>query len=89
MKIADCKRLRVIVEAMEGDTSTTIAHLAQFVEFDPSDAKKYDTSLPVIAYDALEDEYGAFEKSLGDADYYDGSWMEFKDGSTIWITEIE
>jgi len=74
---------------MEGDTSTSIAELAKFVEFDPSDARRYDTSLPCVAYEALEEEYGAFEKSLGETDYYDGCWMEFKDGSTIWITEKE
>lgn len=86
MKIADLSNFWVEVEPAEGDTSTTIADLATFVEFDPTDASKYDTSLPCIAYDALEDEYGAFEKTAGGADYYDGVWMTFKDGSTIRIS---
>lgn len=81
MKINELKYVRI--EAAEGDNSTTIADLARFVEFDPADANRYDTSVAVIAYDALEDEYGAFEKAAGEADYYDGGWMLFKDGSRI------
>jgi hypothetical protein len=74
---------KLLIKPAEGDTSTTIAHLAQFVKFDPRDAKLFHTSVPVIAYDALEEEYGKFEKDHGDADYYDGFYMKFKDGSTI------
>ena len=89
IKISECKAIKVSTEAAEGDNSTTIAALAQFVKFDPADAKRYDTSIPVVAFDALEDEYGAFEKSGGECDYYDGSWMTFKDGSTIKIVDVE
>jgi len=85
IQIGELKNYTVTVTPAEGDASTTIAHLAQFVTFDPVDAVTYDTSIPVIAYDALEDEYGAFEKVGGEADYYDGAWMRFKDGSTISI----
>jgi hypothetical protein len=84
-KIADLKSFYVESIPAAGDTSTTIADLAMFVEFDMKDAKRYDTSVPCIAYEALEDEYGAFEKTAGNADYYDGAWMTFKDGSTIRI----
>jgi hypothetical protein len=41
-----------------------------------------------VAFDALEDEYGAFEKQDGAVDFYDGAWMRFKDGSMITITPI-
>ena len=87
IQINELAKFTVTVTPADGDTTTTIAHLAQFVTFDPVDAVTYDTSIPVIAYEALEDEYGAFEKVTGDADYYDGAWMRFKDGSTISISD--
>jgi hypothetical protein len=55
--------------------------------FDPSDAELNQTSVPIIAYNALEDEYGAFEKIDGGFDFYDGCWMKFSDGSVIKIEE--
>ena len=70
----------------EGDTSVTIADLAMWIHFDPSDAELSQTSVPVIAYNALEDEYGAFEKKDGWFDFYEGCWMKFSDGSAIRIT---
>ncbi len=84
LQIVDLKKSNYTVTVTPADRNN-IAHLAQFVSFDPDDARRYDTSIPVIAYDALEDEYGAFEKALGGADFYDGSWMRFTDGSTIRI----
>ena len=85
ISIANLEGFTVTSTPAEGDTSVTIADLAMFVTFDPADAATYDTSVPVIAYDALEDEYGAFEKAAGEADYYDGAWMRFTDGSMIEI----
>lgn len=70
----------------EGDTSTTIADLAMFLYFDPIDVELCQTSTPIIAYNALEDEYGAFEKVAGWFDFYEGCWMKFSDGSAIRIT---
>ena len=81
IKIADA--FNVTITAQEGDTSVTIADLAKNVTFDKQDAYRYDTQVWCIAFDALEDEYGAFEKADGNADYYEGAWMTFKDGSTI------
>jgi len=85
MQLCDCGYITVTVKNLDNDNTVSIADLAKFVEFNPADAARYKTSVPVIAYDALEDEYGPFEKVGGDADYYDGAWMEFKDGSMIFI----
>jgi hypothetical protein len=84
MQIIDFKS-RAVSTPAGGDTSVTIADLAMFLTFDEGDASVYQTSLPVIAYEALEDEYGAFEKVGGASDFYDGCWMKFTDGSTIRI----
>lgn len=86
IKISDYFGNKVESIPAEGDNSVTIADLAKFVEFNTLDAGKYSTSFAVIAYEALEDEYGPFEKTAGEADYYDGCWMTFKDGSTIRIS---
>lgn len=88
MKICEIGESRIIVTPAEGDTSTTIADLAVFTAFDPEEASKYGTSIAAIAYEALEDEYGAFEKLAGGytptAGGY-GAWMTFKDMSRIEI----
>jgi hypothetical protein len=70
-----------------GDTSVTIADLAMFLHFDLNDAEMKKTSVPIMAYNALIDEYGAFEKTGGAFDYYEGCWMQFSDGSVIRINE--
>lgn len=84
MKIADyaesCGRL--IVKTAQGDTSTTIAHLAQFTEFDPADAVRCDTAAHCIAADAIRAEW-AFEAVSCEGDYYDGFRAEFADGSAL------
>ena len=65
------------------DSTVSIADLAKFVEFDPNDARKYSTSVACIAFDALHAEYGNHEMVSGEADYYDGMYIEFADGSTL------
>jgi len=85
IKIAELGNAQVKVSKTENDNTVSIADLAMYVEFDPDNAKRYDTSIPVVAYEALEDEYGAFEKVDGGCDYYIGAWMSFKDGSEIII----
>lgn len=68
------------------DSTVSIADLAKFVSFNPRDARKFSTSIPCIAFAALEAEYGNHEMVAGESDYYDGMFMEFSDGS---ILEIE
>jgi hypothetical protein len=75
------KTIRII--KADGDTSTTIADLAQFTDFDPALAKTADTATHCIAYDALLAQYKGHEFIRGEADYYDGAWMVFADGSEI------
>lgn len=84
MQIADLGNKVSIVPA-EGDTSTTIADLAQFVEFDSNNVRRFDTSIACVAFHALEEEYSNHEMVAGEADYYEGVWMTFADGSTIRI----
>lgn len=85
MKISELGS-RVTIVPAPGDVSVTIADLAMLVEFDPGDASRYSTSVAAIAYEALEDEYGAFEKDAGEVDYSGVTWMRFKDGSTLRIS---
>lgn len=73
--------LRVI--AADGDTSTTIADLAQFVSFDTDEARTQDTSPWCVAYGELLSEYGNHEMTAGEQDYYDGFFMQFADGSQL------
>ena len=82
MKISEAFK-NIKITAAEGDTSTTIAQLAQFVEFDIYLSRKYDTAPWCVAYDTLLDEYGGHEFVDGHSDYYDGVWMKFVDGSRI------
>lgn len=78
------KKLKPVVTRPANNANVvSIADLAQFVEFDPADAKRFETSVPCVAFDALYAEYGKFEMEDGESDYYDGFWMTFKDGSTI------
>ena len=65
------------------DDTVSIADLAKFVEFDPNLARRYNTAVHCIAYDALLDAYRNHEFVDGDNDYYDGFWMKFADGSEI------
>lgn len=87
MQISEVRTHRVSTVAAEGDTSTTIADLAKFIHFDPLDIGRYQTSAASVMYEALEDEYGAFEKDDGACEY-DSAWMSFSDGSRIVITKI-
>jgi hypothetical protein len=88
MQIFNLTNYNVTVIPADGDTTATIADLAQFTTFDNEDVQRFDTVPHAVAFDALEDEYGAFEKSDGAVDFYDGAWMRFKDGSMITITPI-
>jgi len=85
--IADLKNHTVTVIPALGDKTTTVAHLARLVKVNISEAAKYKTSISCIAYDALEDEYGPFEKVDGHVDINSGAWMKFADGSEIRIVE--
>ena len=62
-----------------GDCNS-IAHLAQFVKFDP---KLCDGAIHSGAFYALLDEYKGFEMVSGNNDHYDGFFIEFNDGSKI------
>lgn len=64
------------------DASVSIADLAQFVEFCPASAREKGAAEHAAAYDALCAEYG-WEKVDGSEDFYDGFWVEFRDGSKI------
>lgn len=61
----------------------TTAQLAQYVEFDPALAKRFDTSPACIAVDALRDMYASHEMVDFYADYHSGGMMTFQDGSKI------
>lgn len=76
---------KVTVTPAEGDTSVTIADLARYIDFDPAEAVRLDTTLAIVAYNALDEYYGKFEKVSGECDYYDGVKMTFGDGSSISI----
>ena len=75
-KISDLPGTKI--QPAQGDTSTTIAHLAQFVSFKTSSEPNW-----CAAYEALFDEYSGFEMTNGCKDFYDGAFMTFSDGSTI------
>lgn len=64
-------------------TAPCIAQLAQHVEFDPSLARRFDTSPACVAVDALRDLYASHEMVDFEADYHDGGRMTFRDGSKI------
>lgn len=84
IKIADYaeKCGRLIIRPAAGDTSTTIAHLAQFTPFDPALAGRYDTAAHCIAADAIREEW-KFETVECEGDYYDGFSAVFSDGSAL------
>lgn len=86
--IAQAFGTRAQVIPAAGDNSVTIADLAMNVDFDPRDARRYDTAMHSIAYDALLEEYANHEFERGSNDYYDGAWMTFKDGSTIRVRPL-
>lgn len=67
----------------DGDTSTTIADLAQFVKFDTQEARMQDTTPWCVAFGELVAEYGSHEMVAGEQDYYDGFFMQFADGSEL------
>ena len=85
VKIADYFGTLATAVAADGDTSVTIADLAMFTEFNDGDIGRYSTAPHMIAFDALEEEYGPFEKADGQCTQQNGCWMSFKDGSTIRI----
>lgn len=84
MQIADFANStgRLSVRPADGDHSTTIAHLAQFTEFEPRDAVKYDTAAHCIAADAIRNEW-KHEITFCEGDYYDGFTAKFADGSAL------
>ena len=65
------------------NASTSIAHLAQFIEFDTEKARQDDKPLTRVAYEALLREYVQFEMLDGRQEPNDDVWMKFKDGSKI------
>jgi hypothetical protein len=88
MQILDLTNYNVAAIPADGDVTTTIADLAQFTELDDEDMERPGTVPHFAAFNALEDEYGAFEKKDGAFDFYDGAWMLFKDDSMITIIPI-
>jgi hypothetical protein len=86
MQICNMPIYKVTSTPATGDTSVTTADLAMFLEFDENDpAFNPMPSILVMAYNALEDEYGAFERADGSLTFLGGGQMTFKDGSTIHI----
>lgn len=85
-QISDFFAKSIRITKADGDTSTTIADLAQFIDFDPALAKSADTATHCIAYDALLAEYQGHEFIRGEADFYNGAWMLFADGSEIFFS---
>lgn len=83
MKICDCTELSVII--LGGKHSD--AYAATFVTFDDNDISKYNASHASIAYEALEDEYGGFEKNSGYTTIHECN-MKFNDGSSITLRSI-
>ena len=83
ISIADKFEGKYEIIAADKDTTVTIADLAVFTSFERDDASKFSTSEACIAFDALKEEYEGREMVGGDADFYDGFYMEFADGSTL------
>ena len=66
---------------------TTMADLAQYVEIDPEDARKLDSPMHEIAYNALYREYINVDFASG-ISYATKTFISFRDGSTLTINSL-
>jgi pyruvate/2-oxoacid:ferredoxin oxidoreductase alpha subunit len=64
----------------------SVAQTATAIVVDPADAALYKTSIVNIVYEALEDEFGAFEKLTGNISGGVAT-MSFTDNSVIIVAE--
>lgn len=72
--------------SISGNLKST-AHQASITAFDLAQVEKYNTTLPRVIYESLEDNFGGFEKQSGlVADAIMS--MSFADGSSISVKEI-
>jgi len=74
---------RLEIVPAEGDTTVTIADLAQFVTFDSQAARAKGDPEHKAAYHALRDHYAKHEMQAGGYHPETGFWVVFKDGSSI------